>query len=344
MAVACTVGSDFIRPNDNELVIGSTTKRAALVVVGEPRGKGFLVVNGKTIEVLDFLYVESGGQGTLPGVSPIRVMKLWFHDDVLIAKRFYSSFKSDSATFDYRLASAIKPGMSEREVIALLGPPKGEYRYPLLADPGARAMVYGYTERTGSTPVANVLNFVTVELDEGRKVRTINLEDGRTPVQRYDTPEQAAFDADGPFSETKELVAGAEVEARKESRAKAAEAPNATRRAFVASLREGVATIDEFRREVRYTQDHEFGIISLKRDPPAYAYALGTHKAAGNLWIETGLTNQSAAAQFMFDYHEKSFLQGGLTRFEASVAASPPVEECRLLFVDRVLVHNGCRK
>jgi hypothetical protein len=35
---------------------------------------------------------------------------------------------------------------------------------------------------------------VAVELDEGRKVRTVNLEDGRTPVQRYATAEQAALE------------------------------------------------------------------------------------------------------------------------------------------------------
>jgi hypothetical protein len=193
--VACTFGSEFIRPNDSGLVIGSTTKRAALVVVGEPRGKGFLAANGKAIEVLDFLFIGSRGQGMLPGVAPVRAMHLWFHDDVLIAKRFYSSFKSDGATFDFGQLSSIKPGMSEREVIALLGPSNGEYGYPLLSDPAARALVYGYTKGTGSTPVANVLNFATIELDDGRKVRTINLEDRSTTAQRYDTAEQAALAA-----------------------------------------------------------------------------------------------------------------------------------------------------
>jgi hypothetical protein len=194
MAVACTVGRDFIRPNDNELVVGSTTKRAALVVVGEPSGKGFLAANGETVEVLTFLHVGSG-KGTLPGLSPIRVMKLWFHGDVLIGKRFYSTFKSDSVTLDYRPASAIRAGMSEQEVIALHGQPNGEYRYPLLADSGARALVYGYTERTGS---ANVLNFVAVEFDRGGKVRKTSLEDGRIPVHQYETAaqaQQAALDA-----------------------------------------------------------------------------------------------------------------------------------------------------
>ena len=60
--------------------------------------------------------------------------------------------------------------MAAHDVVALLGNPSGVYRYPKIADRQERALVYGYSETTGSSTATFIL---IVELDTAGAVRRI---------------------------------------------------------------------------------------------------------------------------------------------------------------------------
>lgn len=86
-----------------------------------------------------------------------------FHHDVLVGKEFSSSYKIDSTYFSPATAKKVKQGMSETEVVALMGPANGEYRFPLTNDPNGRALIYLYAQTIGFT--SKVLTLI-VELDD----------------------------------------------------------------------------------------------------------------------------------------------------------------------------------
>lgn len=152
LILSACAGSDFVRPGDDRLIVGSTTMREAVALLGEPGQKSYQFANDRVIEVLHYVYAGAGG------VTSVRSLNLLFHEEVLVGRRFVSSFKTDSTRFDTSLAAKIAPGMAEREVIALLGSPSGLYAYPKIADRSDRALVYGYPEKLGP-------NILIVELN-----------------------------------------------------------------------------------------------------------------------------------------------------------------------------------
>lgn len=165
--VACA-GVNFIKPTDEQLVIGSTTKSQVVAMMGQPNGKGQKVANGETLDIITYAYANVGGGSVFEGVTPARALGLYFHNDLLVGTEFTSSFRDDNTYFDPEKAKSIKQGMPRAEVVALLGPAGGEYRFPLIADRKGKALVYTFTQTKGFSSQQNTL---VVEMDETGKVR-----------------------------------------------------------------------------------------------------------------------------------------------------------------------------
>lgn len=168
LLAACAAGVNFVKPPDEKLVLGSTTKDQIIALMGEPNGKGQKVSNGKDLEVIGYSYAQAGGEAVFEDVTPARSIAFLFHDDVLVGKESTSSFKADSTYFDPQKARTIKQGMTASEVEALLGKPGGEYRYPVISDRSGKALVYTFTQTRGFKSQQNLL---VVELDAKGVVR-----------------------------------------------------------------------------------------------------------------------------------------------------------------------------
>jgi outer membrane protein assembly factor BamE (lipoprotein component of BamABCDE complex) len=160
---ACA-GVNFVKPADDKLVVGTTTKSQVLAIMGaEPNGKGEKLANGEKLESVIYAYATVGGESVFPGVTPARAIGFTFHKDTLVGKEFTSSFNVDNTWFDPEKAKSIKQGMTTAEVVALMGKPGGEYRYPVIANRNGKALVYMFTQTKGFTSQQSLLS---VEVDE----------------------------------------------------------------------------------------------------------------------------------------------------------------------------------
>ena len=143
-------------------MLGSTTKDQIIAMMGEPNAKGQKTSNGESLDVIGYSYARVGGEAVFEGVTPARSMAFTFHKDVLVGKESASSFKPDSTYFDPEKAKSIKKGMTSAQVVALLGAPGGEWRYPVIANRDGKALVYTFAQTKGFKSQQNVL---VVELD-----------------------------------------------------------------------------------------------------------------------------------------------------------------------------------
>jgi outer membrane protein assembly factor BamE (lipoprotein component of BamABCDE complex) len=86
-------------------------------------------------------------------------MAYTFHEGRLVGYDYTSSFQDDRTSFDESAAPRIKRGETRRaEVLALIGPPTGEFIYPSphANRPDHRAYVYTMAQRTVA-PASNTL-------------------------------------------------------------------------------------------------------------------------------------------------------------------------------------------
>lgn len=172
LLAGCTAGVNFAKPSDDQLIPGSTTKQQIIALLGEPTGKGQKIANGEELNIITYAYAQAGGEAVFEGVTPARAIGFFFHNDILVGKEYTSSFKSDNTYFDVEQAKSIKQGMSRSEVVALMGAPGGEYRYPVIADQNGSAMVYNFVQTKGFKSQQSML---VVELDSDGRVQKSEL-------------------------------------------------------------------------------------------------------------------------------------------------------------------------
>jgi hypothetical protein len=168
LLAACSVGTKFIKPADDALVLGKTTRSEVLALMGKPSNSGRKVTNGADIDIITYAYASRGQEEpAFEGVIPARGISFHFLGDRLVGKDFSSSFKSDSTWFDPAKARAVVNGMSEADVRALLGRPAGEFLHPIVADRTGRGLLYQFSLTRGFKTRLGALN---IELDASRVV------------------------------------------------------------------------------------------------------------------------------------------------------------------------------
>lgn len=157
LLAGCAAGVNFVKPSDDQLVVGTSKQDSVLASLGKPNLKSTKVVNGETLNMDTYAYAKVGGEAVFPGVTPARSLVLVFKDGVLVEKGYSSSFKQDNTYFDVDKAKTIKPGMSAEAVRVLLGHPSGEAIYPVSSTMGNRNMEYVFGETKGFKSQRNSL-------------------------------------------------------------------------------------------------------------------------------------------------------------------------------------------
>jgi len=168
LLVACTAGINFVKPPDDKLVLGSTTRYDIVKLLGDPTSKDIKASNGVNIIIFTYAYANVVGESIFQDVTPSRVLTLYFYNNTLVGKGYTSSFKSDNTYFNTQKAKSIAQGMTKQQVINLLGNTSGEYKFPLITNKNGKALVYTFAQSKGSRTLENSL---IVALDENNIVQ-----------------------------------------------------------------------------------------------------------------------------------------------------------------------------
>lgn len=149
LMIGCAAGVNFKKMEENQLVVGQTTKQAVLTFMGPPNVTGTNVFNGIELDIVNYVYATTGASPALPEVTPARAQALLFKDGILVGKEYTSSFAVDSTQFDTDKAKTIVKGQTKDDVVSVMGLPKGEYLYPIIDDESGYAYVYMFTRTKG---------------------------------------------------------------------------------------------------------------------------------------------------------------------------------------------------
>lgn len=171
LLLSACAGSNFVKPTDDKLVLGQTTRSQVVAMMGEPLIKGQKTLNGEQLDILTYAYATFGATPVFEGVTPARSIGFIFHRDLLAGREYVSSFKEDNTYFDPQKAKSIKQGMSGTEVLTIMGKPGGEYGYPVIANKNGKGLAYLFTQTKGFTSQQSKL---VVELDEKGVVEKVD--------------------------------------------------------------------------------------------------------------------------------------------------------------------------
>lgn len=160
---ACSIGTNFVEPQKNKLVMGKTTKAQVIAIMGKPKGSKNKVMNNEKVDIIFYAFADLGSEAIHKNTTAAREETFMFHNDILVGKEYTSSFKKDSTYFDVDKAKTIKKGMKEADVIALLGKPSGEFHYPVISVKKDRAILYYFSEVKGFKAHTDLMEIVLNE-------------------------------------------------------------------------------------------------------------------------------------------------------------------------------------
>jgi outer membrane protein assembly factor BamE (lipoprotein component of BamABCDE complex) len=144
-------GTNFVRINDDALILGQTTPEQISARLGKPYQEGTAIKHEQQIKSAAYAYASTGGEGAAEGVVAARSQGFYFFNDKLVGYEFISSWKEDSTNFDNSKISQIKKGESTRsDVVRLLGNPGGRAIYPIIPNSNEEAINYVYSQTKGS--------------------------------------------------------------------------------------------------------------------------------------------------------------------------------------------------
>ena len=127
------------------LVLGSTSPQEIVQNLGEPHEKETVVVNGKSVEKIEYLYVNAPGEPLFDYVTASAGSQtFWFWKEKLVGHTFISSFRKDNTLVEEEKARQIHKGQTKEQVVEILGPPHGKKIYPFTEGRDSDIYYYGY--------------------------------------------------------------------------------------------------------------------------------------------------------------------------------------------------------
>ena len=176
--IGCGVaGTTFVRPEPEFLKNGATTYSEVAERFGVPYQGGSILKNGRAIKFAIYSY-SALLAGHRANPLSMRLLMLFFLDDNLVGHAFVSSWADDHTDFDEtKIPQIVKDHSVRSQVVALLGPPSGYYRYPLIKERRGEAAVYAYWE--GDVSLTGTYSYekeLRVILDENDVVTDVEFE------------------------------------------------------------------------------------------------------------------------------------------------------------------------
>jgi hypothetical protein len=175
LAAACSTEKVLKRPEPGTLELGKTTEAEIRSRFGEPRGVATRLINDWPVKTLSYSHADSPVDVQ---TVPVRVLVCMFSNDILVGYHYLSSFPTDSTDFDEARVGRIQRGQTTaKQVVELMGPPGGEYIYPLAKIRGGRAYVYGYsrTENVPGGKLTSTTKTLVINMDAPGVVTDVDL-------------------------------------------------------------------------------------------------------------------------------------------------------------------------
>jgi len=173
-----TQGRNFVRPDAEEWVLGKARYSEIVAKYGPPFDEHMLRGQTPPLKHVSYTFLRGEEAAIAPGIVPVRSIAFYFHNDVLVAESFYSTFKSDQTNFDESKRSQIVKGKTRvSEVIALLGRPASKSIDPLARSREKQATI-GYqfiTVSDSNLPTTTTKQLVVV-IGEDDVVTDFNFE------------------------------------------------------------------------------------------------------------------------------------------------------------------------
>ena len=143
-------GKNFIRPDSQTLVVGTTSYADVVKQLGDPLRKGTITKNDLTVQSASYSYAEAVPFST---ILSTRAMVFYFYDGLLVGYDYASSFSEEkqAAAIDDAKVAQIKKGDKKEKAIDLLGKPSGEFIYPMVSPKGNSSVIYSFIS-TSRTP------------------------------------------------------------------------------------------------------------------------------------------------------------------------------------------------
>jgi hypothetical protein len=145
LLVACAIGTAFVRPPEDSIRLGETTRAQIVERFGKPDEEQHLRKNGQTLANLSYTF-SSGAEATrLANSLCVRSIEFSLSGDVVVEESFVSSCAADHTDFDEgKVADIVKGKTRCDEVIAMLGRPAARAIYPIASDKGEVFLGYRF--------------------------------------------------------------------------------------------------------------------------------------------------------------------------------------------------------
>lgn len=143
LLAACAGGREFVKPESDALVLGSTTYDQVVKSHGEPRRTGTFTQNGVPLRTLTYSHAVA-----IPFSTKLssRTLVFAFQGDTLVSYDYISSFAEDKndVDLDEEKVKQLAKGDQKSKVLAILGKPTGEAIYPVASVRGGSLVRYSY--------------------------------------------------------------------------------------------------------------------------------------------------------------------------------------------------------
>jgi hypothetical protein len=155
MLAACTVGSPFVRPQEDSIRLGETTRAQIIERFGKPQEERQVRSDSHLLRAITYFFGNEMEAPKLAGTVCVRVLYFIFSEEIVVGEGFASSCAADHTDFDARKAADIVKGKTRcDDVIASMGRPGGRGIYPAVDNKGELNIAYMFNSVSlpGRTP------------------------------------------------------------------------------------------------------------------------------------------------------------------------------------------------
>jgi hypothetical protein len=163
LLAACAIGTQFVRPPEDFVRLGQTTRAQVEARLGKPDDEKNFRQDGLQARGIQYTYSNDAETAKMPNSLCIRSLTYVLVDDVVYAEGFISACAVDHTDFDERKAAEIVKGRTRcDDVPQLLGRPSLRAIYPVAKVKGES--VLGYQFKYPKRPLLQ-LNFYEKDLE-----------------------------------------------------------------------------------------------------------------------------------------------------------------------------------
>jgi hypothetical protein len=139
----CSSQKDFVRPSLSQFTLGKSTLGQVIDVEGAPTVPAQDVeLNGEKVKYVTYFYHENPKfWGMIIDKHSLSYAAL---NDVIVSEEYNSTYDKDKTEFDVSKIPQVKKGMTEAEVIAIMGTATGRAIYPIVKNKQDHGLIYGY--------------------------------------------------------------------------------------------------------------------------------------------------------------------------------------------------------